>query len=354
MNKHKKKSWWTQFFIALVGILSLLFILGLVGSYISSITSNQQTTSTNQETSTTSYFISPFQQCQNQGNIWCNGICYNPCPTGKTPNCPATGKLTCTSTQSQETTESYSFSVYENKQPYYGAFCDKINPYDLNVREASSSAIRNHPGTYNNNQLFDIYDWIKQNIVYQNVPLTGIPYQPSETLATKSGDCKNQAVLIASMVESIGGTAKVVVDPDCEHAYTIVYFGPSGSDISWFTQAVSNHYGSDVSIRYFTYGDGIWIIFDPAGGNYPGSTLPECSGNRTVYFLMSCLDCVNQYPNTPYTFGDKCYSQCPSGTITANQYACKSCPKGYYSFNNECVTCPSGYYLAVNGKCYPR
>jgi len=248
----------------------------------------------------------------------------------------------------------YNFKFYDNQEPYYSTYCDKINPYDLTVREAAAKAIRDDAGTYSINQLFDIYDWVKNNIVYQNVPLVGIPYPAKETIATESGDCKNQAVLIASMIEAIGGTAKVVADPSCTHAYSIVRFGSIGEDLSLFDKAVAKHYGINVQIEHFTNEDGIWVIFDPAGGKYPGNTLSECTGNRTVYLIDSCLSCVNQYPNNPYTFEDKCYSECPSGTISKNNYACSPCPVNSWSYNNECVTCENGSILHTNGRCYPN
>jgi len=246
----------------------------------------------------------------------------------------------------------YIFTSYENKEPYYSTYCDRINPYDLSVREAASEAIKKHPGAYSTNQLFDIYDWVKANIEYQNVPLGGIPYPASETLATKSGDCKNQAVLIVSMIRAIGGTAKVVADAECKHAYAIVYFSSSETDLSNFAQAVANHYGSNAQVNYLTYNNSIWVIFDPAGGYYPGNTLKNCSGNRTVNIVTSCLDCVNTHPDMPYTFNDKCYSQCPSGTVTGNQYICKPCPEGSQSYNNKCVTCQAGYILGTDGLCH--
>lgn len=247
---------------------------------------------------------------------------------------------------------SETFDYYENSAPYYGAYCDKINQYDLNVRNAAAEAIRNHPGGYGLAQLLDIYDWIKANIIYQSVPLTGTPYSPSETLYTKSGDCKNQAVLIASMVGSIGGTSKVVIDPTCSHAYAIVYFG-SIDRKDEFIQAIANHYGSGYTyVKYFYQNSGIWVIFDPAGGNYVGDTLAECSGNRTVYYVTSCMSCAEQYPNSPYTYDDYCYSSCPAGTISVNQHACNACPAGEWSYNNQCVTCPDGYVLHTNGRCY--
>ena len=54
----------------------------------------------------------------------------------------------------------------------------------------------------------------------------------------------------------------------------------------------------------------------------------------------------------PYTLGEKCYSECPQGTIHKNNNACYPCPQGYWSYNNECVTCQSGYHLKTDGKCY--
>jgi len=245
-----------------------------------------------------------------------------------------------------------SFNSYNNKEPYYSAYCDKIDPYNLDVRKAAAKAIKNDPGPYGIVQLLDIYDWVKDNIAYQNVILKGAPYTPAETLETESGDCKNQAVLIASMIGAIRGTAKVVLDPICEHAYTIVYFGPVDRDLSNFTQTVSDRYGYDAYINSFITENGTWVIFDPAGGRYPGDTLEECSGNRTVYYIHSCLSCVNQYPDRPFTYEGKCYSQCPSETIHTNNYSCFSCPSGYSSFENECLTCDDGYVLHTDGLCY--
>ncbi|MCX6776300.1 MAG: zinc-ribbon domain-containing protein [Candidatus Micrarchaeota archaeon] len=306
--------------------------------------------------------------CSNycNGNIrYYNGFCvvgqcqYYPevCPNG----C-SNGSCNSPKPLEPELSQIYISVSHENEDPYYGSYCDKINPYDLSVREAVSEAIKKHPGRYSVDQLFDIFDWVKANIEYQNVPLGGIPYPASETLATKSGDCKNQAVLVTSMVRAIGGTAKVVADSGCSHAYAIVHVGSSEVELSNLSRAIASHYGSNSSVDYFRYNNGtvnylvynnsIWVIFDTAGGNYLGSTLKNCSGNRTLNMITSCLDCVNSYPNKPYTFNDKCYSQCPSGAVTANQYACKPCPAGYQSYNDQCLKCQTGWILGTDGLCH--
>jgi hypothetical protein len=341
-----------SFFRALRQVIVTLFIFSIIFLIVSNCEENRKHQDLNQQAdyqdeNPESRSTVPSENKIVEEKNYCGD---NLCNNGETCT---TCSQDCGQCTQRETTE-YTFQSYDNQEPYYGAYCDKINPYDLSVRKAAAKAIKNDPGSYSVGQLFDIYDWIKENIAYQNVALYGIPYPAKETLETESGDCKNQAVLIASMIEAIGGNAKVVVDPSCEHAYTIVRFGSAGDDFSWFTDAVAKHYGSNVQVNSFTNDDGVWVIFDPAGGRYPGNTLPECSGSRTVYFTDSCLSCVNQYPNMPYTYGDKCYSECPSGTIHKNNYACSPCPEGYYSFNNECVTCQSGYYLATDGKCYPE
>lgn len=287
--------------------------------------------------------------------IYCNGKCYEPCSVEIKFNCPVNWDSHCSHEEKYSTTP-LTLETYENVEPYFGLYCDKINPYDLDVRKAASDAVRRHPGSYSIDQLLDIYDWVKENIIYLNVPVTlpSTPYSPSETLATKSGDCKNQAVLIASMIESIGGTAKVVINPECKHTYAIVYFAKPNTDMSNSAKVIANHYNENVYVRWYTLNQGIWMIFDPAGGAYPGDTLSECWNSKTIYLITSCLTCSTQYPSAPYTYGDKCYSECPSGTISVNSHACASCPVGSYSFNNECVTCPSGYELYTDGKCHPK
>jgi hypothetical protein len=180
----------------------------------------------------------------------------------------------------------------------YEDYCDKIVPNDLAVRQAAAEAISEHPGSFSVNQLLDVYDWVRENIFYQNVPVdTWPPYPPNETLKTKSGDCKNQAVLIASMVEAIGGSARVLYIPDCEHAFSEVYLG-SRDDVEDLSDAIWAHYDIyDMSeqksptwhIHTNEYNETEnWFIFDTAGGWYPGNTIDECMNASTVYYLLDC------------------------------------------------------------------
>jgi hypothetical protein len=260
------------------------------------------------------------------------------------------------------TSDAFSFFAYSSNEFYQETYCKKIDPYNIEVKKAATEAIKDHPGEYSVDQLLDIYDWVKKNVQYLNVPvsLPATPYSPQETLAAKSGDCKNQAVLIASMVESIGGTAEVVGQPSCEHAYAIVYFAKKTSDLQVSIDQISDHYfpckggficdkrcwsyPSDAgawcdgfsagqsdkcqvgevgftdnmchwcdgekstlvlnrdgtyecldwgsfSVNWFDHEDGKWLIFDTAGGFYPGDTLPACAADEKAerYFMYSCV-----------------------------------------------------------------
>lgn len=189
--------------------------------------------------------------------------------------------------------------AYSDRQPckdFLAAYCDKFTPVDLGVREAASAAISKHPGAYSINQLLDVYDWMRANIFYQNVPVnfTYQPYLPNETLATKSGDCKNQAMLISSMVEAIGGTARVLLIPNCSHAYTEVYLGDKNNTTD-LRNAIKAHYelGPDdpVTWYYHTDADNVttaWLIYDTAGRSYPGWTIDECFNATHVYMVHDC------------------------------------------------------------------
>ncbi len=197
----------------------------------------------------------------------------------------------------QLTEPGYYACNYHNESPcgfYMQAYCGKFTPTDIDVRIAASNAIQNHPGAYSVNQLVDIYDWVTTNVFYQNVPLDmNAPYYPNETLKTKSGDCKNQAMLVASMVEAVGGNAKVLLIPDCHHAFAEVYIGNDSNSKAVF-DAIRAHYedASNATLHYhYSTVNGtreIWLIFDTAGAWYPGATIEDCLNASQTFEVGDC------------------------------------------------------------------
>ncbi|VVB58636.1 Transglutaminase-like superfamily protein [Candidatus Anstonella stagnisolia] len=174
------------------------------------------------------------------------------------------------------------------------AYCSKFTPTDLSVRQAAAQAISKHPGQFSINQLLDIYDWVHSNVFYHNVPLDMYPpYNPNETLATKSGDCKNQAVLIASMVEAVGGSSRVLLIPDCHHAFAEVYLG-TDDQTKDLTDAIWAHYSTQGQKLNWHLSKGAdnktqnWFIFDTAGGSFPGNTIDECIKPNYTFEIRDC------------------------------------------------------------------
>ena len=171
-------------------------------------------------------------------------------------------------------------------------YCDKIDPYDLIVRKSAAEAISKHLNqAFSTSQIVDVYIWAKENIKYQNVPLNDYaPYRPSETIFTKTGDCKNYAALITSMILSIGGTARIATIPKCEHAFAEVFIGGQ-SQLDSLAEEIKQRYQQDIKLNVIKDNLGYWLILDGAGADYPGTTeIPKClDSSAPTYFSYSCV-----------------------------------------------------------------
>jgi len=105
-----------------------------------------------------------------------------------------------------------------------------INPNDLKVQEAANQ-IAIYPKTpeYCWDNAKSAYDWVAKNIVYKPHDGTQLP---SRTIELKSGDCDDQAYLLASLLRALGcpkDRVRVVVgsvwgmSAEIWHAWTEVY-----------------------------------------------------------------------------------------------------------------------------------
>jgi hypothetical protein len=261
-------------------------------------------------------------------------------------------------------TDVFTIPAYTREEFYQETYCDKIDPYNLEIRKTATEAVKAHAGTsYNFDQALDIYTWIKKKIKYVDThsTLASAPAPPLQTLTTKSGDYKSQAVLIASMIQAIGGVSLVVVQPSCNHAYAIVYAAESSANIKDYANQVSEHYypckggfmcagkcwsypenagvwcdgktaaqsndcptgqvgfidnqchscdtnealiletdegtaecqdSSGFKVTWFDYQNAKWLIFDTAGGFYPGKDVPACISDVSAKreYIQSCVE----------------------------------------------------------------
>ena len=194
-------------------------------------------------------------------------------------------------------------STYTNAQ--LGALqqltCSKIEPTFSGIRNTAVSIARDSPGSWNISQLVDLYLWMKNNISYVNDPIHQEYFaSASETLNDKAGDCEDQAILVSSLIQSVGGNSKVVVAPGCSHAFASVFVSASKDELDAREKEIAEIYLQkgvyDLSDQlFFAYQDnsGYWLIVDPAGGYYLGDTYAGCRA-VTSFYPINCTGVSTQ------------------------------------------------------------
>jgi transglutaminase-like putative cysteine protease len=137
----------------------------------------------------------------------------------------------------------------------------QVSPEDKNLRRLRSAMnienpiVRNYavklaakfPGRLNYGQILNIYDYLLKNWKYVSDP-KGMEYfaSASETIDDNlAGDCDDFAVLIASLLEGIGGTTRITFafGPGGGHAFTEIYLGTNSDSLQdKAANAIVNHY----------------------------------------------------------------------------------------------------------------
>lgn len=181
----------------------------------------------------------------------------------------------------------------ETVNSQFNAMCSKIEEKNSLVRGTAVLIAKNSEGKWNVGQLVDLFVWMKSNIKYVSDPSTGNYYAlASETLRLGAGNCQNQAILIASMIRSVGGTSKILVAPSCQHAFAAVYISNNKSLFDEICKSISQLYYDRYNLlftgSYSYYKDengGYWLIIDPAGGQYLGDLLQDC---KPPFQILNC------------------------------------------------------------------
>ncbi len=164
-----------------------------------------------------------------------------------------------------------------NPENVFNEVNSKIKPFDVNVRTMAAVSAKKYPGQYNIYQLCSLFDDTKENIQYISDPRgKDLWSKPGETLTVGAGDCDDYAILLASLVESIGGTSRVYLTDT--HAFAAVYIGNNTEEMA---TAIGKYY-DPVPIYYTTDEYGSWLLMDPTSSMYagglPGGTAPTSSG----------------------------------------------------------------------------
>ena len=181
-----------------------------------------------------------------------------------------------------------------------------IEPTHPTVRTFALKLARKYPGEYNVGQICIIFKYLEENWRYVSDP-KGVDYvaPAHESIeAGLAGDCDDFAVLMASLIEAIGGSARVIVawGPEGGHAYCEVYVG-SEKDleelIDWICE-YSDEYGT-LSQKIYR-----WLV----GQNYVFHYHKTASGE-----VWLNLDWSAEYPGGPFFKSYKAYAVYPDGKV---------------------------------------
>lgn len=160
------------------------------------------------------------------------------------------------------------------------AISSAIQPSNKNVRAYALNAIKSsHSGNYNIMQICDIYDQLYRDWTYVNDP-RGIEYfaPASESVRLLKGDCDDYAVLMASLIESIGGASRVICahNANSGHAYAEVFMSKNKDDVQKLINNIGSRYGN-VRVNYRQDSSGYWLNLDWTA-KHPGGQFYESAG----------------------------------------------------------------------------
>ena len=170
---------------------------------------------------------------------------------------------------------------------YFETINRLVEPAEPDVRGRAAEVARSYPGAYNIYQVCALFDMVKEKVEYVSDPRGNDIWEPaSVTLKIGAGDCEDQAILLSSMLEAVGGTTRVYLTNS--HAFAAVYIGNGTNATDASIKGVRAYYGN-VDVNYLTDEYGSWLMLDPTSslyaGGLPGKTaqarIKEVEGNET-------------------------------------------------------------------------
>jgi transglutaminase-like putative cysteine protease len=161
-----------------------------------------------------------------------------------------------------------------NPARYFKTINRLVEPAEPSVRYRAAEVARTYPGTYNIYQVCALFDTVKENVQYVSDPRGNDVWEPANvTLKIGAGDCEDQAILLSSILEAIGGTTRVYLTDT--HAFAAVYIGNGTTATDAAVNGIRTYYGN-VDVNYLTDRYGSWLMLDPTtslyAGGLPGKT----------------------------------------------------------------------------------
>ncbi len=209
------------------------------------------------------------------------------------PAAPVPEQLT-TLPLNEKVTPSYSSLPHYAEQEQTENINQYVEPANPSVRDTAALIVQDSPAGIDANseawKVWRINYWVTNNISYASDPKGSECFAYAhETLATKTGDCDDFAVLLSSMYESIGLDAAIAyIDTDnderIDHVTCIIYYSKDSDSFlgeekvimscASLTSPTGHLYVSYVAasseILSGKYTTGIWIVADPLMADVKG------------------------------------------------------------------------------------
>ncbi|MGD0817276.1 MAG: transglutaminase family protein [Methanomassiliicoccales archaeon] len=152
-----------------------------------------------------------------------------------------------------------------NSEVYYSKVNKRIDLAATKV--IASNILTNNSNVYSIQAVADAFDWVRDHIAYADDP-NDYWQSASETLSWRTGDCEDYAILLASLIDQMGGNARVnIIDG---HAFSSVFVGSNVNVLDNVSKAISSHYQTQVPVYFLNDTTGYWMVIDATGFPYAG------------------------------------------------------------------------------------
>ncbi len=175
----------------------------------------------------------------------------------------------------------------------------KLNVGNPRVRDEGHSLILEYPGDGTINQICSIYEHMVGNWSYARDTRGIEEFQYSNQSLeygrgkfSGQGDCDDFTILMASLIESIGGTSRIVLayGPTGGHAYTEVYLGKVGGPVSDVGRMIGwlrkNYKVEEINTHTDLITDDVWLNLDwwrePGGAKHPGGPFFKATSQMPI------------------------------------------------------------------------
>jgi len=190
-------------------------------------------------------------------------------------------------------------------------FDSRVEPENPLVRDEAVGLVARYPGDYTIDQISSIYTYLKKDWHYVRDP-RGVDYYmyANETLKVGAkancigaGDCDDFAILMSALVESVGGTTRIILARNNStggHAFAEVYLGRMDAKNSHVNEVINwlkQNYNLDKIYSHVdTDTKDVWLNLDwgpdEKGNAHPGG--PFYVGDK---YMVLCIR--DHYENTP-------------------------------------------------------